>query len=144
MGEVSLYPMPSCLTGLDQFVLQIKTKIVSSLTADSKPVKQGVNSTVILPPLVFPAERSTSSAITNKNTLAYSRGEEERFYDTDTRRSTATSSAPSTPSFKMVTTHLWQWQSGKVRLTSYHSGTIFTPLHFLCNLRISQRSQTVP
>jgi len=35
--------------------LQIKTKIVSSHTADSKPVKQEVNSAVILPPLVFPA-----------------------------------------------------------------------------------------
>jgi hypothetical protein len=32
----------------------MKTKIVSSHTADSKPVKQEVNSTVILPPLVFP------------------------------------------------------------------------------------------
>ncbi len=29
-------------------------KIVSCHTADSKPVKQEVNSTVILPPLVFP------------------------------------------------------------------------------------------
>jgi len=35
--------------------LQIKTKIVSSHTADSKPVKQEVNGRVILPPLVFPA-----------------------------------------------------------------------------------------
>ncbi len=34
--------------------MQIKTKIVSSHTADSKPVKQEVNGTVILPPLVFP------------------------------------------------------------------------------------------
>jgi hypothetical protein len=34
--------------------LQIKTKIVSSHTPDSKPVKQEVNSTLILPPLVFP------------------------------------------------------------------------------------------
>jgi hypothetical protein len=34
--------------------LQIKTKIVSCNTADSKPVKQEVNGTVILPPLVFP------------------------------------------------------------------------------------------
>ncbi len=31
-----------------------KTKIVSLHTADSKPVKQEVNNTVILPPLVFP------------------------------------------------------------------------------------------
>jgi len=34
--------------------LQIKTKIVSIHTADSKPVKQEVNGTMILPPLVFP------------------------------------------------------------------------------------------
>jgi len=34
--------------------LQIKTKIVSCHIADSKPVKQEVNGTVILPPLVFP------------------------------------------------------------------------------------------
>jgi len=34
--------------------LQIKSKIVSCHTADSKPVKQEVNGTVILPPLVFP------------------------------------------------------------------------------------------
>jgi hypothetical protein len=47
--------LTSCLTGLDYSVLQIKTKIVSCHTADSKPVKQEVNSTVILPPLVFPA-----------------------------------------------------------------------------------------
>jgi hypothetical protein len=31
--------LTSCLTGLDKFVLQLKTKIVSSHTADSKPVK---------------------------------------------------------------------------------------------------------
>jgi len=35
--------------------LQIKTKIVSSQTADSKTVKQEINGAVILPPLVFPA-----------------------------------------------------------------------------------------
>jgi hypothetical protein len=33
----------------------MKTKIVSCHTADSKLVKQDVNGTVILPPLVFPA-----------------------------------------------------------------------------------------
>ena len=47
-------PLTSCLTGLDQSALQIKTKIVSCHTADSKLVKQEVNCTVILPPLVFP------------------------------------------------------------------------------------------
>ncbi len=49
--------LTSCLTCLDQPVLQMKTKIVSCHTADSKQVKQEVNSTVILPPLVFPAYR---------------------------------------------------------------------------------------
>jgi hypothetical protein len=34
--------------------LQIKTKIVSCHAANSKPVKQEVNSTMILPYLVFP------------------------------------------------------------------------------------------
>ena len=47
--------LTSCLTCLDKFALQIKTKIVSCHTADTKPVKQEVNGTVILPPLVFPA-----------------------------------------------------------------------------------------
>jgi hypothetical protein len=51
-----IVPLASCLTGLDWSVLEIKTKIVSSHSADSKPVKQEVNGTVILPPLVFPAE----------------------------------------------------------------------------------------
>jgi len=53
-GSITV-PLTSCLTGLDESVLQIKTKIVSSHTTESKPVKQEVNSTVILPPLVFPA-----------------------------------------------------------------------------------------
>jgi hypothetical protein len=34
-------PLTPCLTGLDNSVLQIKTKIVSCHTADSKPVKKG-------------------------------------------------------------------------------------------------------
>jgi len=42
------------LTGLDKSVLQIKTKIVSCHTADSKPVRQEANGRVILPRLVFP------------------------------------------------------------------------------------------
>jgi len=46
-GEVSLYHSPPVR-------LQIKTKIFGSHMADSKPVKQEVNGTVILPPLVFP------------------------------------------------------------------------------------------
>jgi hypothetical protein len=46
--------LTSCLTGLDLSDLSLKTKIVSFYTPDSKPVKQEVNCTVILPPLVFP------------------------------------------------------------------------------------------
>jgi hypothetical protein len=53
-GGCITVPLTSCLTGLDESVLQIKTKIVSSHTADSKIVKQEVNGTVILPPLVIP------------------------------------------------------------------------------------------
>ncbi len=56
MGSITV-PMTSCLTGLDSSVLQIKTKIVSCHTADSKPVKQEVTSTTILPPLIFPGIR---------------------------------------------------------------------------------------
>ncbi len=39
--------------------MQIKTKIVNCHTADSKPVKQEVNGTVILPPVVFPGKGSS-------------------------------------------------------------------------------------
>ncbi len=52
-GSVTV-PLTSCLIGLDESVLQMKTKIVSCHTADSKPVKQEVNGTVILSTLVFP------------------------------------------------------------------------------------------
>jgi hypothetical protein len=48
-GESITVPLTSCLTGLDWSVLQIKTKNVSCHTADSKPVKQEDNGTVILP-----------------------------------------------------------------------------------------------
>jgi hypothetical protein len=48
-GESITVPLTSGLTGLDKSVLQIKAKIFSCHTADSKPVKQ-VNGTVILPP----------------------------------------------------------------------------------------------
>ncbi len=52
-GSIAV-PLTSCLSGLDKSVLQIKTKIVTCHIADSKPVKQEVNSTIIPPPLVFP------------------------------------------------------------------------------------------
>ncbi len=53
-GSITV-PLTSCLTGVDQSVLQIKTKIVCCHTPDSKPVKLEVTGTVILPPSVFPA-----------------------------------------------------------------------------------------
>ncbi len=46
-GSITV-PLTSCLTGLDQSVLQMKTKMVSCHTTDSKPVKQEVNGAVIL------------------------------------------------------------------------------------------------
>jgi len=52
-----IVPLTSCLTGLDESVLQIKTKIVSCHTTDSKPVKQEVDGTVILPPFSIPCFR---------------------------------------------------------------------------------------
>jgi len=52
-GSISVL-LTSCVTGLDYTFFQIKTKIVSCYIANSKPVKQEVNGTVILPPLVFP------------------------------------------------------------------------------------------
>jgi hypothetical protein len=53
-GSIAV-PFTSCLTGLEWSVFKIKSKIVICHTADSKPVKQEVNGTVILPLLVFPA-----------------------------------------------------------------------------------------
>ncbi len=59
-GSITV-PLTSCLTGLDESVLQIKTKIVSCNIADSKLVKQEANGTVILPPSVFPASTQISN-----------------------------------------------------------------------------------
>ncbi len=66
-GSITV-PLTSCLTGLDESVLQIITNIVSCHTTDSKPVKQEVNGTVIVPSLVFPACSlcSTTSKETEK------------------------------------------------------------------------------
>ena len=44
----------------------MKTKIVSCHTAGSKPVKQEVNGTVILPPLVFPGKSFIAPAMVKK------------------------------------------------------------------------------
>ncbi len=61
-GRITV-PLTSCLAGLDLSVLQIKIKIVSCHTGDSKPVKQRVNATVILPPLLFPGTTYFSRAV---------------------------------------------------------------------------------
>jgi len=53
MGGSITVPLTPCLTGLDWSVLQ---KNVSCQTVNSKSVKQEVNGTVILPPLVFPGQ----------------------------------------------------------------------------------------
>jgi hypothetical protein len=58
-GSITV-PLTSCLTGLVLSALQINTKTVSCHTADSKPVKLEVNSTVILPALVFPGKKLLS------------------------------------------------------------------------------------
>ncbi len=66
-GSITV-PLTSCLTGIENSVLQIKTKIVSCHTADSKSVKQEVNGTVILPPLVFPGDSNGLLICVNSGT----------------------------------------------------------------------------
>jgi hypothetical protein len=60
--------------------LQIKIKIVSCHAADSKPVKQEVQFTVILPPLVFPtlAYLASSSATKKKSFITLTPGRRSR------------------------------------------------------------------
>ncbi len=53
-GEVSLYSWPPVWPVWISLFCKYK-KNISCHTADSKPVKQEVNTIVILPPLVFPA-----------------------------------------------------------------------------------------
>jgi hypothetical protein len=60
--------LTSCLTGLDLSVLKIKTKNVICHTADSKPDKQEVNGTGILPPLVFPGSTPATLTVRDKMT----------------------------------------------------------------------------
>ncbi len=60
----------SCLTCLDLSVLQIKTKIVSCHTTDSKPVKQEVNSRVILSPFCVPWKNAPTSRARMKGRIS--------------------------------------------------------------------------
>ncbi len=53
-GEVSLYHWPPVGLVWISLFCKLKQKNVSCHTADSKPIKQEVNCTVILLPLVFP------------------------------------------------------------------------------------------
>ncbi len=59
-GNITL-PLTSCLTGLKSAVWQLKNFVFICKTDQSKTVRQEVNRTVILPPLVFPAVLLTSS-----------------------------------------------------------------------------------
>jgi hypothetical protein len=47
-----------CLTGLESAVWQLTIFVFICKTDESKPVKQEVNDTAILPPLVFPVQFS--------------------------------------------------------------------------------------
>ena len=58
--------------------MQIRTKIVSYHTADSKPVKQEVNCTVILPPLVFPGQTMVSQSVRKREREREKERERER------------------------------------------------------------------
>jgi hypothetical protein len=61
-GSITV-PLTSCLTGLDSAVWQLTIFVCICKTDKSKPVKQEVNSTVILPPLVFPGQTFVINAI---------------------------------------------------------------------------------
>ncbi len=52
-GSITV-PLTSCLTGLGPAIWQLTIFVFICKTDQSKPVKQEVNSTVILPPIVFP------------------------------------------------------------------------------------------
>ncbi len=52
-GGSVIVPLTSCLTGLESDVLLLAILAFIFKTDESKPVKQEVNCTVILPPLVF-------------------------------------------------------------------------------------------
>ncbi len=53
-GGSIIVPLTSCLTGLESAVRQLTIFVFICKTDKSKPVKQEVNSAMILPPLVFP------------------------------------------------------------------------------------------
>ncbi len=55
-GSITV-PLTSCLTSLESAVWHLTIFVFICKTDYSKPVKQEVNSTVILPPLVFPGRR---------------------------------------------------------------------------------------
>ncbi len=57
-GSITI-PLTSLFDWFGLVCFANKNKIVSCHTADSKPVKEEVNGTLILPPLVFPAFRNS-------------------------------------------------------------------------------------
>ncbi len=54
-GRITV-PLTSCLTGLESALWELTIFAFICKTVKSKPVKQEVNGTVILPPLVFPVQ----------------------------------------------------------------------------------------
>jgi hypothetical protein len=58
-GGIITVLLTSCLTGLESAVWQLTFFVFICKTDQSKPVKQEVNGTVILPPFVFPAYART-------------------------------------------------------------------------------------
>ncbi len=59
-GSITI-PLNSCLTGLELAVWQLTIFVFICKTDQSKSLKQEVNTTVILPPLVFPAQTLDSA-----------------------------------------------------------------------------------
>jgi len=59
--------LTSCLTDLESAVWQLTIFVFICKTDYSKPVKQEVNSTEILPPLVFPAYTMDELKLTGQN-----------------------------------------------------------------------------
>ncbi len=64
-GVSIIVPLTSCLTGLEQAVRQLTIFVFICKTDSSKPVKQEVNGTLILPPLVFPVVAYTDYSFTH-------------------------------------------------------------------------------
>jgi hypothetical protein len=110
-----IVPLTSCLAGLESAVCQLMTIFVFICKTDYlKPVKQEVNRTVILPPLVFPGSG-------NPGTKTLLRNFNQRNPVAGMRR---------IPCARLL-------------LYGCKLGTVFTTISSLCNLRIGLISLSV-